>query len=385
MRNAPYGRRFDTTGGSGPSFARARPQLSTKDLVAALRAAPRPSEPSPEAVSRIERRVFAALFGESDDEAGSSPRFSRLEISEQARPRPVLEGPVPAEYFKGITSKALTEPQELHDFESVDLRPIGQVVPLTSTATPFDRAEATSPAIRTGLSVKKAVAALAVAAMLTGGTAFAAEFARPGSLIYPIKLQVEAVRLTMARSDISRAQVLITIGRDRVGMLGEMHDATPRELALAIGELDGAGLGALDLLTAAPPGARRNALIDKLHTLALDHKAALEELSIVASPAAGPSIARSFEVAGRIYAVTGSLLFPSVTAPAPPEQPPGTAETVGTRTIKQTVTRSVVVPADPPPPPTDDPPPDDPEDPEPPPECETLGLACVKLPPVPSV
>lgn len=379
----------------GPS-ASARPaqtQITIDDITAALSALPRPREITDQQVARIEQKIFAAAFAEDAASESNLPEGLITGLAELKAPAEVLEGPVPPDYFAGVDRAALEAmPQVRAPRDLDDLREIGDLVPIRVARSPGPVGRSTYSPRRAFTKARgfyrssaRALASVAAVALLAGSTAAAAEDAHVGDFLYPVKLQMEMVRLSLAPSGLAKADVFISIAADRLAALRRMKDATPGELAIATGEMDGAGLGALELLRDARPQPRRADLLRTLYGLARSQQRLLETLLWVSPPEAALSIARSFEVARRIELTTGTLLaLPSKSLVSPTVETPrtlgdrvGQARTIARKIGSRNPNGEQGQPLAPP------------EEPEPEPkqeeECSGLGLICVGGLPIPDL
>lgn len=373
--------------------APARPdprRITTGDIISALRGLPRPRDITKDAIDRIEEKIFAAAFNERlllEDERVIAGGFGELEL-----PELVAEGPVPSEYFAGVDRRTLEAVSPVHAASALDdVHLVGEVVPLRPVSAERNGSSArpvrASRLRRYYRGATRALASVAAAAVLTGATAAAAEKADVGDFLYPVKLQVEAVRLALAPSALGKAEVSLSIASDRLGALRRMNAAAPAEFAIVTGEMDGAGLRALALLTRAHPQPRRTVLLGALYELARSEQIVLERLMWAAPPEAAASIVRSFEVAGRIARATRTLLAPASAVPPALEWPLPQDSTLaegGTIPRRLVATKATPEhrPADPQPPPPQPEPEPEPEDDR---ECSGLGLTCVVGLPIPDL
>lgn len=78
---------------------------------------------------------------------------------------------------------------------------------------------------RAGYFVRYAASAMLGLALIGGGTAFASNAARPGDVLFPVKKATEKARLSLTRSEESRAEISTKIAEDRIGDIDEVDES----------------------------------------------------------------------------------------------------------------------------------------------------------------
>ncbi len=162
-----------------------------------------------------------------------------------------------------------------------------------------------------------------------GGTAMAAENSMPDSLLYPVKLTTEQVRLTLTRSDIGKAELCATLADRRVAEIAYLvNKGKHRQVEQIAQRLDKhltmitslslaekAGSEVLSVPAPAPPqpqaeregkGAhamadRRTRLRVRLGQYANDHPAKLQALLDRAPESAKPALQRTISLSVASY------------------------------------------------------------------------------------
>jgi len=116
-----------------------------------------------------------------------------------------------------------------------------------------------------------------------GGTAMAAENSMPDSLLYPVKLATEQVRLTLTRSDIGRAELCATLADRRVAEIAYLVNKGKHRQVEQIAQ-------------------RLNKHLTMITSLSLAEKAGSEALSV---PAPAPPLPQAEKEQKGVYAMAG--------------------------------------------------------------------------------
>lgn len=308
--------------GSSPSLLVSRDKrlLLNKIVVALSETGLNPPPLSQMEISRIEAKIFEQAFGEtptpnradSGDDTGSG--FGGT--------RPKVEGPVSAEVFRGRGVLQLTG----------DFAPQGTLATLSSQTIRLDDPSLDDPFSDDRLdeatrrepfkvlarprrrTVKLVAITLGASYLVTAGMAAASQDARAGDALYPVKLQIEAIRIAFAGSDADKARTYIEIAWDRLGSLRSEGSMEPGDISITAGEMDGAGLHALRL-SQRTSGETQTGLLGDVLALANQEQRVLEAMLSQPSQPAVQSLSQSYEVARKIELTALRLLLPTGTLP----------------------------------------------------------------------
>lgn len=146
--------------------------------------------------------------------------------------------------------------------------------------------------------LKQRVAASLAVALLCTGLVGASTAAKPGQIAYPVKLQVEAIRLAFAGDPIAKARVHLSMAEERIREIRSVP-ATPSSWLLVetIGRLDGTILAAYDYLRRVAPSSELNSsLVMMLRVLRTQEKL-LATMLESAPPSAAPRLVESLSLA----------------------------------------------------------------------------------------
>lgn len=274
-------------------------------------------------ISRIEAKIFEQVFQQAPPSGDQSGADGSGAVLKEAIPKPRVEGPVSPDVFKGGSSLRLTRefalegqlatitlPQE----EDADTDLADKAIPKPSSLVVRRR--------RRG--IKLTAVTVGTAYLLSATVAAASQRSRAGEMLYPVKLQIEAIRLATAGSSADKARTYMAIAADRLQTLRDLGSMEAGNISVTAGEMDGAGLHALRLSQKASKRTQSDLLGDLL-ALASQEKAVLSVLIERPSQAAIDSLARSYTVAGRIELAALGMLIPTGTIPP---WAPGSADPV---------------------------------------------------------
>lgn len=156
---------------------------------------------------------------------------------------------------------------------------------------------------------RKALASVAAVTLLFS-IGLSALRARPGSLTYPLKLQVEALRLSLAGEPLNKAGVYMAISATRLRELERIDAGTTPWLTVeTLGRMDAATIASFELLRSAPHGFHRTALLTSLAGLVTKQEFVLNwMLSNRASDLTGARVLGSLALAGDLASSIRQLL-----------------------------------------------------------------------------
>lgn len=240
--------------------------LQLPELIDALGALTTPGRPSGPDLSRIKNRITRALETKTEESDLVIDTSTWGETFDQ-----IVEG------FEDAPTKTQAEPEKAGKVRYRRLTAVAAV----------------------GLSI----------ALLTTALASASTRARPGGTLYPIKLRVEALRLSLAISAVSKAERLNTIFADRLGFLADMDPAS-RYLPEVTGTLNGAGTASLRIIEGLKVSDARTRLAANLNGLARTEATLIADLMTLAPIGNQNALTASYTVASMIIVSTGRILRP---------------------------------------------------------------------------
>lgn len=296
---------------SSPSLTVGRDKRVLLDKIAAALSETQlePAPLSQSQIARIEAAIFERAFPDSPgQDAWSALSGDSGTVLKQTRPK--VEGPVPKEVFrKGhlrLTGEFLPQvsPSAL------------EIIELDSSERPevHEPDASPAPAKRSRRAIKLAALSVGATYVLSATLAAASEGSRAGEMLYPVKLQIEAIRIAIAPSGQDKAMTYMEIAADRLAILRDLRRMDAGNISITAGEMDGAGLHALRLSERAPTKVRSGLLADLL-ALAEQEQRALETLISRPTQPAAESLAQSYQVAQRIELAALRLLMPTGTLP----------------------------------------------------------------------